>query len=77
VPQYVLDKEHRLWDSFKFLDADCSGHISTQEVPTAFRRAGVRATPDDAEKMIALLDIDHNGAVSYEARQKSAIGCVW
>jgi solute carrier family 25 phosphate transporter 23/24/25/41 len=62
---YVAKKERAMWQAFRGLDVDASGAITSAELEGAVARAGVVISPGEARRMVALLDSNSDGVVTF------------
>ncbi|CAL8462209.1 g1740 [Coccomyxa elongata] len=64
--RYVVRKERIIRRTFQKLDEDGSGSISADELTKALRKLWMSVSSEDAERMVGLLDADHNGQISLD-----------
>ena len=62
---YVAKKERAMLQAFRGLDVDASGAITSAELESAVARAGVAISPGEARRMVALLDSNSDGVVTF------------
>ena len=67
---YVRKKERAMYASFSKLDTDASGAITGEELVVCLERAGVQVPPGDAGRMVALLDANRDGVVTFDEFKK-------
>ncbi|CAL0334835.1 unnamed protein product [Lupinus luteus] len=60
-PQHVADRDH----IFKHFDANGDGKISSSELGDALKTLG-SVTNDEVQRMMAEIDTDGDGFISYE-----------
>ena len=63
--RYVAKKEAAMWKAFCGLDTDASGAITAAEVEGAVRLAGVAISAGEARRMVAMLDSNRDGIVTF------------
>lgn len=63
---FVERTEKELWQLFKTIDRDNSGHLDKDELRHAFSRAGLTVPKWKLEQFFEHLDRDNDGRVTFE-----------
>mmetsp|Transcript_9066 Transcript_9066/g.27222 ORF Transcript_9066/g.27222 Transcript_9066/m.27222 type:complete len:424 (+) Transcript_9066:234-1505(+) len=63
---YIAGQEDKIFSAFQELDADHTGEVDDHELLMALKKLGHNIKPDDADRMIKLLDKDGNGQIDLD-----------
>merc|ERR1711871_616369 len=66
-------KMKNLKESFKAMDTDNSGQLSSKELGMAFKRLGMFLDPKSCDDLVAALDEDGSGEIDYEEFEEALI----
>ncbi|KAK9838222.1 hypothetical protein WJX84_010632 [Apatococcus fuscideae] len=67
---YVHHRRRNMRAAFEEMDFHHTGTIDADDLLEDLKKAGLPARPEDAKKMIDLLDRDHDGRVSFDEFQR-------
>lgn len=70
---YINLQEKNVLKAFTELDANQSGNVDEQELLRAMRKVGHNIAPEDAERMIRLLDRDGDGQIDLHEFRRFAV----
>lgn len=59
---------------FKIMDDDGSGFLDKQEFNKALRDYRVSVTPDEANKLFSMFDLNRDGSISYDELLRGVVG---
>ena len=71
VPGKALDE---YFDLFKTIDEDGSGDVSTQELHVTFESMQIKVADGDLAAIIAAMDDDNSGTVSFAGETRETAG---
>jgi calcium-dependent protein kinase len=66
----ILVNEGMIWEVFKRFDTDRSGYITVDKLKEVLRRLGKAVTDEEVQDMIAEVDLDRDGKISFEEFEK-------
>ena len=65
-----VEEDKEIKDAFDFLDRNGDGYVTSTDVKHVMRLIGQDVTEEQAEQMLAELDEEGNGVISYECFRK-------